>query len=47
VLPHPPTLSYPIAPASPYAGVSRLPGTKGFPVAVRQGHPLLHMYLEP
>jgi hypothetical protein len=47
VLLHPPTLSHPTAPASPDAGGSNLPGTKGLPsLAVRQDHSLLHMYLE-
>ena len=44
---HPPTLSCPTAPASPHAGASISPGPRASPpIAVRQGHPLLHMYLE-
>jgi hypothetical protein len=48
VLPHQPILSCPTAPVSFYSGPSNLPGTKGLPSHyVRQGYPLLHMYLEP
>jgi hypothetical protein len=40
---HPPT-----APASLYSKASNLHVTRASPpIAVRQGHPLLHMYLEP
>jgi hypothetical protein len=41
VLTHPPT--HPTTPAFPYAGASNLHRT----IDVRQGHPLLHTYLEP
>jgi len=49
VLPHPPTLSRPTASVSAYAGASILYRTKGLLplMSVRQGHPLLHMYMEP
>ena len=48
VLPHTPTLSCPTAPLFPYSGASNLPRTKDLPpITVGQGHPLLHMYLEP
>jgi hypothetical protein len=48
VLPYPPTLPRPTTPASSYSGASNLPRTKALPpIAVQQGHPLLHMYLEP
>jgi hypothetical protein len=43
-----PSLSQPTPLASPYPGASNLPRTKvPPPIVVRQGYPLLHMYLEP
>jgi hypothetical protein len=48
VYPHPPTLSFPAAPASPMLGHQTLTGPKATPpIDVRQGHPLLPMYVEP
>jgi hypothetical protein len=47
LLPDPPALSHPSPPASLYAEVSNLHRTKWIPpIAVRQGHPLLPMFLE-
>ena len=43
-----PTLSFPTTLTFPYAGYQTSPGSRDSPpIAVRQGHPLLHMYLEP
>ena len=39
VLPYPPTLSKPTTPASPYAGASNLPRTKGLPSHCCQARP--------
>jgi hypothetical protein len=47
VLPHPPTLSCPIAPASPYTVASNVHRNKGLPShCCQEGHSLLHMYLD-
>jgi hypothetical protein len=44
--PHPPTLSCPTAQESPTLGHQTSPGPKASPpIAVRQGHPLLHLFL--
>lgn len=49
VLSHPPVLSFPTVPTQPYPKISSLPRTRVIPshCCLSQGHPLLHMYLEP